>query len=366
MLNKKKVLYGADKTGILALNYFGNENVAYFCDSSPEKIGKSFDGIKCIGSSDLKELKGEIDEVVICSSHYEEIITSLEKIGFYNVRSFGAFLVDSICNNSDKFYVFCLSGIGDTVVVSSLGKHIKEMRGIQHLVLVCKQCHKDIFLMYDAFDECVAVSNEEARLIYKCNERYERTYGKNYIIGNYNHLMKTRWNYNNRLDFFRTCTLQLPPQCMPSEIKKEFILDTHFFELKTDNMVILAPYAVSCQMLPFEFWEKLVEKLLHLGFRVYTNISIQKNEKEIKGSIPLKLSLREIFSLGYEIRCMISMRSGLCDLMANNKELNHIIINPNDGHMGQRDVSVYGSEKITNLEWDGNTERIIDEISKHL
>lgn len=356
----KKILYGADKTGLLALKYFGKENIAFFCDGSFEKIGKRFHGILCISPDDLIKIKDEV-EIIICSSHYKDILNNLVKNGIYRIQSIGSILVDSIISDQDKFYLFTLYQIGDTVTICSLAKHLKELKNIQHLVLVCKESHKDIALMFDAFDECVTINDEETRLIKLCNINYERVYGSNFIIGNYNLLLKIKWYFNNRIDFFRTCILQLPPQYMPCKVSKNFLLDTKtFFRNETDNVVIVAPYALTLKMLPVCFWEELVQDINSMGYKVYTNVA--KNEKEIYGSERLELSLRETFSLGEKIKCLISYRSGFSDFMACNINLNHIVINPNDGYMSKRDVSAYGSKKIINLDWSNKSEEMISKI----
>lgn len=356
----KKILYGADKTGLLALNHFGKENIAFFCDGSSEKIGKRFNGILCISPDDLIKIKDQV-EIIICSSHYQEILNNLVKNGIYRIQSIGSVLVDSIKSNPNKFYLFTFHHIGDTVAVCSFAKYLKELQNIQHLVLVCKESHKDIALMFDAFDECITINNKEARLIEICNMNYERLHGSNFIIGNYNFLWKIRWHFNNRIDSFRTCILQLPPQYMPCKVSKNFLLDTKtFFHNETDNVVIIAPYALTCKMLPLCFWEKLVQNITSMGYEVYTNVA--KNEKEIYGSERLELSLREMFSLGEKIKCLISYRSGFSDFMACNINLNHIVINPNDGYMSKRDVSAYGSKKIINLEWNDKSKEMISKI----
>lgn len=219
--------------------------------------------------------------------------------------------------------------------------------------------------MFDAFDECITINSKEAQLIQRCNRDYERLYGSNFIIGNYRWLYNIRWNFNNRIDFFRTCIFQLPPQCMPYKVSESFILDKkEFFHDETDNMVVIAPYALTCKMLPIYFWEKLVKNVNSMGYNVYTNVA--KDEKEIYGSKRLELSLREIFSLGEEIKCLISFRSGLSDFMACNTNLYHIVINPMDGYMEKRDVSIYGSEKIINLEYNNKLDEMISRIIKLL
>lgn len=388
MFPKIKVLYGADVTGLRALNYFGKENVAYFCDSSEKKVGKVWGGVSCISRNELLAMKDQA-EVIICSSHYEEILHDLENDGFNVIHPIGAVLVDSIRTDPNKFYLFSLGHIGETVSLCSFAKYLKEMKSIKHLVLVCKQGHKDIALMYDAIDECIVINEEEAILIDISSARYERICGSNYLIGNYKFLRDARAYFRNRLDALKTCILQIPTHCTPCDISGKFIIDTrNFFEENTNDVIVIAPYALAHNLLPEEFWERLVEKFVFLGYRVYTNTA--NGEKEIKGSRRFSLSLREMFSLGNKIKGLVSYRSGFSDFMSCNIELNHIVIYPSDDYIGSpckrafmtcdsrlnhtiasisadymkwADVSLCGgSNRITNLLWNEKTEEMISKI----
>lgn len=71
-MHRKIILYGASKTGKVALDYYGNEEVQYFCDSDVLKHGKEFCGKKVINLYELKEIANDY-EIIITSNKYEAI-----------------------------------------------------------------------------------------------------------------------------------------------------------------------------------------------------------------------------------------------------------------------------------------------------
>ncbi|CAI3672839.1 TPR/glycosyl transferase domain-containing protein [Clostridium neonatale] len=84
---KKNIIFGASKKGIEALKHYGKEQVAYFCDNDPNKIGDFVDGIEVICIHDLYKMRKEID-VIIASAYEDEIIKQLTRLGLNNYRVF--------------------------------------------------------------------------------------------------------------------------------------------------------------------------------------------------------------------------------------------------------------------------------------
>ncbi len=83
----------------------------------------------------------------------------------------------------------------------------------------------------------------------------------------------------------------------------------------TGNEIILAPYANSVPDFPLHFWEILTEKLCKKGYIVYTN-GDGELELAIKGTNTIFLPIDEMYSVLEQCAAFISIRNGLCDLVA--------------------------------------------------
>ena len=77
--------------------------------------------------------------------------------------------------------------------------------------------------------------------------------------------------------------------------------------------VILAPYAKTINEIPLNFWVMLTDRLRELGYTVFINVS--NYEKELPNTIPVSPTPEELIILAREIGWVISVRSGLCDLL---------------------------------------------------
>lgn len=84
-MNSKLILFGCGKYGYEALNFFGNENVAYFCDNNPKLTGKDRFGKTVISFDELKE-KYSDSIVMICADyrHSCEILKQCEANGIFD------------------------------------------------------------------------------------------------------------------------------------------------------------------------------------------------------------------------------------------------------------------------------------------
>lgn len=80
--------------------------------------------------------------------------------------------------------------------------------------------------------------------------------------------------------------------------------------------VVLFSNANTVNMVSTDFWEELADVLKNKGYNVYSNVV--KDDDVIPGTIPLKLSLDEICIAVEKSAGCISLRSGICDLLAMN------------------------------------------------
>lgn len=98
---RKLILYGASNLGKLALSYFGQDIVEFFCDSNLEKVGTEFEKKTIISIEKLVEIKDSFD-IIITSSYYEEIAKELIMHGIIH---FGCFEPKLIRNYGEWFYI---------------------------------------------------------------------------------------------------------------------------------------------------------------------------------------------------------------------------------------------------------------------
>ena len=84
------------------------------------------------------------------------------------------------------------------------------------------------------------------------------------------------------------------------------------FEQSKQKICVLNPYSNSMQSSLLLF-EKIAEELKKRDFIVYTNVV--NGQKEIRGTLSLECSLQELYSIAKEIPLIVSLRSGILDLL---------------------------------------------------
>lgn len=96
-------------------------------------------------------------------------------------------------------------------------------------------------------------------------------------------------------------------------------------ELNIEKSVILCPAAQSSGILTNELWEDLVLHINQQGYKVYTNV--HGEEKPIKGTEGLDVSLDKIITMAKKGVRIIGVQSGLLDVISEIKPENLIFIN---------------------------------------
>ena len=124
------------------------------------------------------------------------------------------------------------------------------------------------------------------------------------------------------------------------------------------------PYANSLALLSDSFWDKLVCLLKKAGYTVFTNVGSYRGERALAGTEPICKGLLEtaIFCEGCD--AVISLRSGMCDLLAfSSAKL--IVLNSTETYFNNWNLrDVFDREGIYNVNcWeDFNCNNIIDQI----
>jgi len=87
-IKRKLILFGAGKNGKLALQKYGKDRVAYFCDNSAEKQGMHIEGIEIVSFSRMLELYQEGYIIMITPSDNAFLIGQLELEKIYDYLIF--------------------------------------------------------------------------------------------------------------------------------------------------------------------------------------------------------------------------------------------------------------------------------------
>ena len=82
-----------------------------------------------------------------------------------------------------------------------------------------------------------------------------------------------------------------------------------------DKVVIINPYSTTMRYVTMTLYEKLCDILISHGYKVYTNIV--GDQKPVEGSEPLQCSIEELYSIACNIPLIVSVRSGILDLLVN-------------------------------------------------
>jgi hypothetical protein len=101
-----------------------------------------------------------------------------------------------------------------------------------------------------------------------------------------------------------------------AELRHQALERLQRHELPPGRTVILAPEAASLTMLPAAFWSTLGQRLQTAGWTVCLNQSGSEQSPSWPGLPHLHFPLREALPLAELAGWVISLRSGLCDLLA--------------------------------------------------
>lgn len=134
--------------------------------------------------------------------------------------------------------------------------------------------------------------------------------------------------------------------------------------------VLLAPYAHSLPRLPESFWTALAAALSRAGFVVYTNVA-GEGEFAVFGTKALDVPLTELVPVLEWMGCMISMRSGLCELVSS-ISCAKIVVYPEKACGMGRVLDVYslwkmdGVRDVFEIAYHEEESLVIAEIVSHL
>ena len=83
---------------------------------------------------------------------------------------------------------------------------------------------------------------------------------------------------------------------------------------KAGRGVLLAPFAYSAQIMPWDFWQKLALVLQEKGYQVFINVAGDEEQSDIEGASILRLDFSETILVMEYLGWVIGTRSGFFDV----------------------------------------------------
>ena len=192
----------------------------------------------------------------------------------------------------DSFVIF-RSGLGDLVIILSLINNILT-RHKKTIILVHREAHVELINMFYPDVMCIyyPFSAKMFQIFAKCQSCIYKKY-------HFHVLLERPWlekilHKNSHIfeDLQEKYNLDFGEITYPNVNQKGI----------SSNKILLAPDAVSVKLIDNLFWDELAKNLKRKGFDVLVN------SKEY--------SLLEVLKFAQESKAIISLRSGLCDLLA--------------------------------------------------
>lgn len=220
--------------------------------------------------------------------------------------------------DEEKLYILCPAGIGDTLFAAALVKGLKEYyKESRKVYLIVKENQQTIPGWFEAVDGSVVSGVLAYALDIYCIAMQTWRF-ENLIYGQFEKDFQGKLSYGlmetDPFSLYKKCVFNLPEE-IPFEwpnITDDLGNDSYGID---KNAIILMPYAFSIALLPMAFWEILAEILGSQGYRVYTNVK-DDTEQPVPGTELLTGDLGRVVNMCGKSRAVISLRSGICDVLA--------------------------------------------------
>lgn len=223
--------------------------------------------------------------------------------------------------NPDELYLILNTGMGDSLYGMAFIEAVLEKYSDRKIIVIANPKHENLLKTYPA--------NEQ--LIFRFPKSWNRK-----KIGRFIHFpglaekaarrdilvaFSVAWHKSLMLQDNLSTIYQLRKNVfgLPDDakityhgLKYEPVNVIRNFTDIADKIVVLNPYSVSMHS-DISIYENLCEELLRRNFIVYTNII--NEQQPVKGTLPLRCTLQELFSIACKIPLFVSVRSGMLDLM---------------------------------------------------
>ena len=341
----KLFVYGAGKRAVAMADFLCNLNVQIdgFIVSSRGSNPDSILDIPVYELSSLNDLKtskiiiaiydletansikNDMREAGVASVYYDRNLFRTSDLYNAYVRSDDVFISEGYLQSigtthfqKDVTYICCPSfSFGDTLLLCSLIRTYKQKTGVEKVTVILHENQSQIADMFKSIDN-VIISDAIIDSLNTFSIINKKWYFENYIYGYFQNDICGEWdltalNYKgNMLDAFGTLVLGLSEDNSPESLSTSSINNP--LECRSKYMVIM-PYANSMKKLPVSFWESLVKRANSLGYNVYTN-GVGPSEKAIVGTNLISYSFFETIKICSDALVTVSLRSGMCDLLA--------------------------------------------------
>lgn len=373
-------IYGAGETGNRVSGLLIEQGISFSCFCVTKKKKNSFEGheVRAVDELDCEDT-GII--VAVSERNIRNVLELLNerKISYYYNEAFLSHAywiscrenalkvkvadgyvveINSVPFDANTLYIVGTGGIGDTLYTAGFVEpYRREHPEVKRVCMLLRERQRELGTIFPGIDE-ITISDELVEIAY---QYYRYTYDstgacrfKNYICGQGK-------GGKTLLERFRTYAMGLTS-------------DVHFAHAnlhpngerakRQKRTVVLMPYANSLALLSDSFWDKLVCLLKKAGYTVFTNVGSYRGERALAGTESICKGLLEtaIFCEGCD--AVISLRSGMCDLLAfSSTKL--IVLNSTETYFNNWNLrDVFDREGIYNVNcWkDFNCNNIIDQI----
>lgn len=388
----KLIIYGAGDVGSMVAEFMKKEGIAFSCFCVTQKPEQDMqDGFQVKAIDDMVGIEEDTGIIVAVSrKNVNDILCLLDakELSYFYSSQFLFQLFQKRCQESvskvkvqdgyisriadaalkkDMVYICCPASIGDTLYVASFVKAYKENNTqSQKVCLILKKGHRELGNLFQAVDQ-VIVSDEIVEILDQYSLYTQIWKLKNYIYGHFK--KNIHFEYDKEygradcrtiLSRYRKLIMGLSQNAEIEQI--DLCRDSSQLERQTHTVVIM-PYAKTAEMLPISFWERLAGLLNRQGYFVYTNVG-GKKEKAIQGTKPIMESLLNTALFCERCAAVVSLRSGLCDLLGFTKT-KLIVVNTSEELFLEWNLNdVFCRDDIYNVNYfeDSNYDEKLDKI----
>jgi len=277
----------------------------------------------------------------------KKIIPLNTKTGLIQYKRMEALLDQKLIKESDKIWnqfkeknninnstwcFFNIFQLGDVVLVASLINRFSAFNKETEIKVFFKKKHFCIAKLFlNESQICLMDEEVDPLLLYMkftsfsvnapivCHPMYLKQYNNGMIHKSFN-----APNNNYPMNHFVTM-LNIPYNTKPLQ-HKDIWLDSSNdiiarYKINKKKSIIVCPHANSIdpKLISISFWNLLVKKLISNGYTVYLNYGNDDPLYKIKGIIPIEIPLKNILNIFEYISRVITIRSGIADLLLNSE-----------------------------------------------
>lgn len=329
--------------------------VAYILDNNLAKQGMVCQGVMVESPTKLFSDIGYKKVVLIAARAFSQMENQLKQLGYHDeiirIVNYNTFAEYSLEDNvfldklermergrktlnsirmryTDEYLCICpYNAIGDVYqALAYLPSYLEQIQRMEYVVIVVGEVCRQVVELFGS-NSVVTISQQEMdelvqAILFIQEENciiahHDRPYTNDMIRYLDSHFLSFE-------DFYRCGVYGLEKETLPA-VPHNQVEYQQKNEVVRGNTVILSPYAKSMVQLPDQYWINLAVQYRNSGYMVCTNIA--GDEKEIMGTVPLRIPISQMKSAVEHAGTFIGIRSGLCDII-NSAACRKIVIFP--------------------------------------